>query len=286
MKVNIIFRLLSAALLCTLVQSCEWVDNVMSGEIVASVGKARLSRTELDKALPAGLVPEDSIRLAHQYINTWASDMVFLQIAESQLSKEELDVSAELEDYRKSLLKYRYEQRYVNERLDTVFTKQQIEQYYNDHKDKFLLKIPVVRADFLCISPDSQYVEAFRESMASDDAAQLQYADSAAYASAIRFETYGGKWINLTDLAREFGLDYVQLLSYRKGDWIEYEGGTGLLYLAYIKEFVPAGKVSPLEYAMPLIKDILLSVRKRELVSNLELSLMEQAKENGQFQMY
>ena len=287
MKVNNIWKLLVAALLLVCaVPSCEWVDKVITGETVASVGKVRLGRAELDRALPSGLLPEDSVRLAHQYINSWASELVFLQVAESQLSKEELDVSAELEDYRKSLLKYRYEQRYVNERLDTIFTPEQIKGYYDAHQDRFLLRVPVVRADFLCISPDSPFIDEFRENIASDDARRMQYTDSVAYASAIRFETFGGRWINLNDLALEFGIDYSELLTYRKGDWIEYEGGTGLLHLAYIKEFEPAGKIAPLEYATPLIKDILLSIRKKELVSALEDKLMEDARAEGVFVQY
>lgn len=287
MKVTNIYKALVAILLAGIAAvSCEWVDKVISGETVASVGKVRLSRAELNKALPSGLLPEDSVRLAHQYINTWASEIIFLQVAENQLSKEELDVSAELDEYRKSLLKYRYEQRYVNERLDTIFTDSQIREYYNAHQDRFVLRVPVVRADFLCISPDSPYIDEFRENIASDDVQRMQYSDSLAYFSAIRYETFGGKWINLNDLALEFGIDYSELLTYKKGDWIEYEGGTGLLHLAFIKSFVPAGKIAPLEYATPLIKDILLSIRKKELVSALEDQLVEDAIQSGVFVQY
>ncbi|MGN0190845.1 MAG: hypothetical protein ACI39U_04250 [Candidatus Cryptobacteroides sp.] len=287
MKVKHIFRSIAASvLICTALSACEWVDKVITGETVASVGKVRLSRAELDKALPSGLLPEDSVRLAHQYINSWASEIVFLQVAESQLTKEELDVSEELEEYRRSLLKYRYEQRYVNERLDTIFTEKQIKDYYDAHQERFVLRVPVVRADFLCISPDSPYIDEFRENIATDDAQRMQYSDSLAYASAIRYETFSGRWINLNDLALEFGIDYSELLTYRKGNWIEYEGGTGLLHLAYVKAFVPAGKTAPLEYATPLIKDILLSIRKKELVSELEDRLMEDALEKGVFVQY
>ena len=111
---------MSCALAALSLTGCEWAEHVMSGEVVASVGRARLYRGDLNKALPSGLSAEDSTRLAHQYINTWASDIIFLDVAEKQLTKEELDVTKELDDYRKSLLKYRYEQRYINDRLDNI----------------------------------------------------------------------------------------------------------------------------------------------------------------------
>ncbi len=278
--------IVSCALAALSLTGCEWAEHVMSGEVVASVGRARLYRGDLNKALPSGLSAEDSTRLAHQYINTWASDIIFLDVAEKQLTKEELDVTKELDDYRKSLLKYRYEQRYINDRLDTLVTDGQIEEYYRQHPDKFVLQIPVVRADFLCISPESPSLAEFRRNIVSDDVPQMQITDSLAYSSAIKYENFGGRWIDMTVLAKEFGLDYAELMTFRKGEWIEYSGDTGLLSLAYIREFVPAGKVAPIGYATPLIRDILLSTRKRVLVSGLEQDLLEQARENGKFEIY
>ena len=84
-------------------------------------------------------------------------------------------------------------------------------------------------------------------------------------------------------LAREFGMDCDELSKHRKGNWIEYDGGTGVLDIACIRESAQAGKQAPVEYAAPLIRDILLSSRKRALVTGLEQDLLEQARENEKF---
>ncbi|MBR0322635.1 MAG: hypothetical protein IIX08_09630 [Bacteroidales bacterium] len=122
---------------------------------MAEVGSARLYRSDLNMVIPKGLAYEDSVRLAKSYINTWALDQVFLSIAEQQLSKSEKDVTRELEDYRTSLLKFRYEQLYVNERLDTAVSDDKVEEYYQAHMDKFILRRPLVKARFLKISAES-----------------------------------------------------------------------------------------------------------------------------------
>ena len=91
--------------------SCRAISSFLKGgEVIAEVGGEKLYRSELDAVIPKGISPEDSTYLAKQYINTWATELVYLGIAEEQLSKSEKDVSKELEDYRRSLLKYRYEQ--------------------------------------------------------------------------------------------------------------------------------------------------------------------------------
>ena len=84
------------------------------------MGKHRLYRHELESIVPEGLSSEDSLNLVSQYIDTWASAYLFDELASGSLSKKDLDLSEQLEQYRHALVKYRYEQKYINERLDTL----------------------------------------------------------------------------------------------------------------------------------------------------------------------
>ena len=76
--------------------SCKAISDFLDkGEVVAQVGETRLMMEELQKVIPNGISPEDSIILAKQYINSWALDHIFLDVAESQLSSAELDSNEE-----------------------------------------------------------------------------------------------------------------------------------------------------------------------------------------------
>ena len=121
------------------------------GQVVARVGNHKLYRSELQKYIPAGVSPEDSASLARQWINAWAEDLLLLDMAEEQLSAEDKDVSAELEEYRRTLLKYRYEQLYINQRLDTLITDEEIEQYYTANTERFRLERPLMKARYMII---------------------------------------------------------------------------------------------------------------------------------------
>ncbi len=105
----------------------EAAQELFRGEVVARAGDHKLHRGELEKFIPAGVSPEDSANLAARYIKAWAEDLLMVDMAEAQLSASEKDVSKELEQYRRSLLKYRYEQLYINQRLDTLVTDAEIE---------------------------------------------------------------------------------------------------------------------------------------------------------------
>jgi len=269
------------------VLSCRAISSLLSeDETVAEVGTAKLYRSELNTLIPKGMAAEDSVRLSRQYINTWALDQVFLAIAEEQLSKTEKDVSKELEDYRKSLLKYRYEQLYVNERLDTAVSDEDIETYYAANINRFELPRPVVKARYLRIAADSPVLPKIRKKMSSDQVQDLLDADSLAYSSALKFTTWENSWVDVASLAREFGTDYVSVMSIMRGGWIEMTDSMRVTSVAYVPEMVPAGETAPLEYCMSQIRDMIISTRKQALITGLEQDLLRDAREKGQFVIF
>ncbi len=266
--------------------SCKAISDFLDkGEVVAQVGETKLMMEDLQKIIPNGISPEDSIILAKQYINTWALDHIFLDVAESQLSSSELDVSKELESYRRSLLKYRYEQLYVNQRLDTLVLDEQVQEFYDQHPDRFSLQRPVVKARFLSISEKSPMLKMIKKKMSSDDAADLIEADSLAFTSAYKFTTWNDAWIDASALAREFGSESASVMASMKKGWIERTDTLGVMSIAYVSEIIPRGKQAPLEYSVPFIKDMIISARKQSLITTLEQDLLKDARESGKFEI-
>ena len=254
--------------------------------MVAKIGNHKLYASDLNAYIPDSASPEDSTRLALQYINSWASDMAFIDVAEKELSKSEKNVDKELEDYRRSLLKYRYEQKYVNQRLDTAVTDAQIEKYYEAHIETFKLSLPIAKARFLSISSDSPNLEIIKKKMKSDKPEDQMEADSVASYSAFRYTDFGGKWIDLVRLSREFVTDYGTVFSMLKDGVVEIPDDNGNLNIAYIGSLKKAGETGPVEYYRERIKDIILSTRKQALLNGLERDLIENARNQENFVIY
>lgn len=264
------------------------VSGIMhDGQVVARVGKHNLYASELSAFIPGGISAEDSTRMAGQYITSWASDMLLLDVAESELSKDEKNVSGELEDYRRSLLRYRYEQKFVNQRLDTTITTAQVEQYYDSHQDNFVLRSPIVKARFLRITPESPSVAAIRRKMASKDAQELVEAEELAFKSAQRFSIFDDKWISAATVAKEFGVtDVNSFLQSARGGYIEKTMDSGELCIAYIAQSIYPPQVGPVEYFEDVIRDVILSNRKKALLNSLEQDLLEKARRDENMVIY
>lgn len=277
-------KILLALLVLAAAVSCEEIGRLRSSvgeffgdEAVARVGKEKLYRSTLEGYIPDGLAPEDSAAMASQFIKSWATDRLFLEVAEAELSKSEMDVSKELEEYRISLLKYRFEQHYINERLDTNITPAEIRHYYEENLDKFILDAPLLKVRYMLIPKGSAAKEKIKKKMSSDNVEEIIEADSMAVSAAIRYVDCTDRWTDLQTLSLESGSDPATLLSSMKKSFIEVPVGQDNVFVAYVADMVKKGSPAPIEYSAEKIKDIILSARKRELVSSLERDLLKDA---------
>ena len=267
--------------------SCKAFQSyIHDGEVVAKLGGHKLYRSELEDLIPNGISPEDSTHLAAMFINSWVTDKAFQDIAEQKLGKEDKDVSKELEAYRQSLLRYRFEQKYVAERLDTSVSGAAISDYYNSHKENFVLERPILKARFMKIAKDSPNLQKIKKLMSSSDVEDVIAADSVAFNSAQRYIDFSETWMDAMTLAAEFGVDYVQMLSKKNGSFIEIPDQEGNICVAYVADMIKAGENAPLEFCEENIKDIIISVRKHDLLTTLERDLIEDAKSRENFVIY
>ena len=281
----LVFALLAVSCKMTR-QFSDAASELFRGEAVAKVGNHKLYRNQLQSYIPAGVSPEDSASLAASYIKAWAEDLLLLDMAEEQLSEEDKDVSQDLEEYRRTLLKYRYEQLYINQRLDTLITEEEIQRYYDANPDRFRLERPLLKARYMIISEDARSLKTLKQKMSSDDAMEVMEADSLGAYAAHKYADAADTWMDAITLAQELGTDYRTLLSSIKKQFAEMPDGNGNLRIAYIVEMVPEGKPAPVEYVTERIRDLILSNRKHKMEKDLEQDLLEDALRNQKFVIY
>ena len=269
------------------VTSCNAVQNLIHDDVVvAKVGKHKLYRSELRKYIPAGVSSSDSTNLALQYINSWATGQLYSDMAVSQLSKADQDVSSELESYRRSLLRFRYEQQFVNERLDTLITEDQMMSFYKSHQSLFNLERPILKVRFIDIVKTSEQRESLIKKMSSNRPSDVVAVDSLARVFAIKYFDNSQTWMDASTLAKEFGMDYLTMLSQYRNNYITIESSDMAdLKVAYVREMKKSG-VAPYEFCIDRIREYILSERKRELLVALEQRLLDEASDKGQFVIY
>ena len=262
--------------------SCSWIRD---DKVVARVGRDRLYMSAVQDHIPDGVSREDSAAFARQYIESWAIDRIFESVAKERIGSDP-QIEEEIKNYRLSLLKYRYEQDYLSRELSPEIRREDIVQYYESHKEQFNLTHPIVKARFLDVMEDAPYREFMVRRISTTSESELALLDSIARMEAIKFYDSSGEWMDARVLAREFGMDFADLYPRAKGKLVTVANTqSGEERMAYFFDVIMSG-TAPLDYCESEVRDILMSVRKRELIRKLEQSLLEEAVENKRFVIY
>ena len=112
---------------------------------------------------------EDSLSLARTYIDNWVRKQLLFQQARKNLSEDQMDFTDQLEEYKNSLMIYAYENALVQQKLDTLVTDEEIENYYSANQNNFPLKDNIVQVQYIKLPIKSQLTGKFKALLNSDN---------------------------------------------------------------------------------------------------------------------
>lgn len=256
-------------------------------EVIAVAEGDKLFRQDVVALLPGGLSPQDSAAAADRIIQEWALEKVIARRIEQDLPSEEKDISREIEEYRNSLLRFRFEQSYIRSHLDTVVTEEQIQEYYGHHSSLSKLGAPILKARVFRIPPKSRERDEIRRMLkegGEDDIAELR---ALGQRPACSYTDFDGRWVSAPDMVRRYGFDLsTQLSAAAAGTFITLKDEQSEEVIIYLIDVVDEGKAAPVEYCRELMKESILSERKRSLTGSLSQDLLKEAAAKGEYEVY
>lgn len=123
----------AVGLVCLLaLMSCQNSKNGNDDKIVASVYDKVLHQSDLQSVMYEGISSNDSIVRTKAFIDNWIRRQLLIHQAEENIDKSELDFSKQIEEYRNSLIIYKYETIMIEKNLDTVISDEEIAKYVED----------------------------------------------------------------------------------------------------------------------------------------------------------
>lgn len=266
--------------------ACE--NNDENAELpIARVYDRYLYYSDINSAIPPGILAEDSLKLVKNIIDDWVKKQLMLKKAELNLTEEDTkDIDKQIQDYRTSLMIFKYNQQLVQQKLDTVISEEEIEKYYNQYSGNFVLNKDIVKLLFIKLpiqSPDVIQVKTWYRSTSDENMARLE---DYCYQYAVKYDNFNNSWVNFLDILKELPVeveDVERFLKYRK--YIETEDSS-FIYLVRIDEYKLKSETQPLEVAKPKIKSILLNKRKFAFIEDLENRIYNDALNHNDFTIY
>ncbi len=264
--------------------SCNFKLKKDKENIIAQVYDSKLLGKDLQGVVPCGVSSQDSINLVHDYINQWVRKQVILNkaINNNFSTPEEEDVlEKKVQEYRNSLLVYRYEKYLVEQRLDTVVSYQEAEDYYNSHKKEFTLKEDIVQVAFVKFNKDSKNIKPVRKLLKEYKPEDVDKIKNIAKDKAVNYLLNDNSWILYSDLIKEVPIvTYNEKLFLKNNKYIEMNDSL-YTYMVRINNYKIEDNVSPFSFEYDNIRSLIINIRKMKLIDTMEDDVFREAQEKG-----
>ncbi|MFA7444698.1 MAG: hypothetical protein WCY89_02035 [Flavobacteriaceae bacterium] len=267
--------------------SCDFFKKDLQQDAVARAGDSYLLKEDIKNLVPEGTSKEDSLHIIKTYIDRWATQKLLTNAAEinlDQKQKEEFDKL--VQQYKIDLYTKAYIEQLVKTRIDTVITKVEIQQYYEENKENFRNDAILAQLSYIQVPSEHQKIAQFKDKFfnpkKNDQAfweTHLVQLKSAALNDSV--------WVDGNQIAQKIGFinseninDYLQV-----GKKYEHTDSVSV-YFVKIKSVLGKNEISPLEYIAPTIRQIILNKRKMELIKQIEKEITEDAFKNKKYEIY
>ncbi len=271
-------RVLSAILfILLLLAACKKERPQEQSQVIARVGDKYLYKSDLEKILPPKISYEDSINITQNFINQWITDQLLIRYANEELSDEKEYIEQKVENFRKSLLIYELKQKMINEQVDTVVSDTEIAQYYEIHKQNFVLNQAVIKGIFIK-APKNTDLNRLKNLLLDIDANRSAILNLIGEKG--KFDDFRNKWQEFYVILEQMPLTKYNENNLPVGRIIQTQDND-YVYLLKVLEIRRPGEYKPLEICKDDIKKIILNKRAQEFLDKLERQLYEKAQKNG-----
>lgn len=249
-------------------------------DVLVWAGDSALTVSSVLRNIPSGLSEVDSIELFNSIVESWVEDMVLDRVAAANLSNPE-KIEEMTRAYRNHLIVESY-LREMGENAASKVNKDEIERYYNAHKDEMILEAPLIKGIYLRVPQDDSMMSDLRKWMSDGSADAVDKIENNGLRQATQYDYFNDRWVAWNEIA---GLipyrfyDADAFLSSNKNFETTYNGS---VYMLRILDYIPSGNPMPREYALPVIEEFLnhnnVASYRRKLISTLYRTALREGK--------
>ncbi|MAJ50859.1 MAG: hypothetical protein CMB82_04495 [Flammeovirgaceae bacterium] len=268
---------------------CDYLNKnqIPTSQSIARVGDNYLYAQDVVKDMPVGLSVLDSGRLVDKYIDDWIKKQLLIIKANEELSINAINIDRKVEDYRYALIMHEFEKIYIGSHLNMQVTQEEIESYYLERSENFLLKQNIVQCIFAKIPISAPNITQIRRNIRNFPNTDIQDIKDYCYQFADLSFLDDSIWIGLDELVINTPLAALQNKTQFLEKTIYSETrDTSYIYLFRIVRYKISDQIAPLEYVKEDIENIIINKRKLALKKELHETIYEEALKTKKFEVY
>jgi len=271
-----------------LVSACNNAGTDSERTVVARAGDRMLYLDQIPSNLViSGLNETDSISAIQSYLRRWARKELLALRAEQNLTAEyKAEVNRQLDEMRNNLLIYQYQQQMIIQKMDTVVTESEMQDYYVGNLNTFTLTSNIVKALLIKMPAETPDLDKVRKLYRSSQTEDIHELEDYCLQFALRYDDFDDEWITFTQLLME-----VPLESDRQEEWLTRNSSAELkdddyVYFIVVREYRLRNSTAPFEYISGQVKTIILNNRRNDFLQKLEDGIYNEAVRSSTLQIY
>ena len=250
-------------------------------EVLVSVKERVLKKSEVTNLIPRNASSADSLLLAEAIIKKWVKDVLVYDIALRNLNDEKTEIDKLVDDYRQSLVRYRYQERLIKDKLSANIRESEKQTYYEQNQKKFVLDKNLIKGLFLKIPVDAPGISDVKKwyKQTSEDA--LEKIEKYSVQNAAIYDYFYDNWVDFNDVMENIPMHIPNTNQFlKKNNQIEVSDSS-YWYLLNVKEYLPSDSIAPYDYISPQITEILINQKKVDFLKKFEDDLYNDAIKSG-----
>ncbi len=254
---------------------------------IARVKDIYLYPQNLKGIVQSGMSREDSISMIQRYVKSWIRKQLLIAKAQQNIDFDEMEIERKVLDYRYALMMHEFEKIYVNNKLDTHISNEEIRRYYEKNQDNFELDQNILRGIFVKLPKGAPKVTRFRYLLRSNRAEDFEELKSYCYSFASKAHLEDSTWVYFTDLYTYMPPQHItDEQNFLKTHKFYESSDDNYMYFLKIEGYKLRTDTSPLEFVEDEIRKIILHKRKVKLAKELESNIYDEAVKNQDFEIY
>ena len=183
--------------------------------------------------------------------------------------------------YRNSLIRYRYQEQLIKERLSAQISEEEMRQFYESHATDFILDHNLIKGLFLKIPVDAPNLSDVKKWYRSSSEAEIEKIEKYSVQNAAIYEYFYDKWISFGDVMATIPLKITDEDNFLRTHSFIETSDSSFCYLLNIKEYILKGDVAPFDYAHTQVLDMLVNQHKIQFLRDFEEELYNDAIRGG-----
>ena len=256
-------------------------NNVTQQETLVKVNDRSVSREDIERQIPKGLSPEDSMIRAGSLVKKRIIDMLMDDVAYQNMGDEKAEIDKLVNEYRRSLIRHRYQERLVNDRVSATIREYEQLAYYEENKEQFVLNENLIKGLFLKVPLTAPGIDSIRKWYMSRSEESLDKIEKFSLQNALIYDIFYDNWVVFNEVMEKIPKRISNPAQFIKvNNHVEVSDSVFVYFLA-ISDRLPAGDIAPFDYAKTQIYSMLLNQRKIDYLREFGEKIYLDALKNG-----